>query len=223
MKHVPFSSATSLTFAKARIKAGPLTIISNKIPELKSLGLKEGVGSNQLTVNQTRDLISLIRAHVSFSVSIHIRVSLLCHAYHYFQTEAGCRILVNIILLHVVSNISNVEVDVGIVPEFRMDSTRFEYAPTSYGGIIDSLIVKGPPASISMKFSSDFHLPPLLIPTSSVQNFYWTDLSSRLRTQIWSNTSRQTFTKPREMGLGMQYLRLLWQLRHIADNTSKRV
>ena len=63
-------------FAKAKIKAGPLTIISNKIPELKSLGLKEGEGSNQLTVNQTRNLISLIRAHVSFSVSIHIRISL---------------------------------------------------------------------------------------------------------------------------------------------------
>jgi len=27
--------------------------------------------------------------------------------------------------------------------------------------------------------------------------------------------------KPREMGLGMQYLRLLWHVRHIADNTSK--
>jgi len=78
MKHVPFSSATSLTFVKAKIKAGPLTIISNKIPELKSLGLKEGVGSNQLTVNQTRDLISLIRSHVSFSVSIHIHISLPC-------------------------------------------------------------------------------------------------------------------------------------------------
>ena len=74
IKHVPFSSATSLTFAKAKIKAGPLTVISNKIPELKSLGLKEGVGSNRLTVNQTRDLISLIRAHVSFSVSIHILI-----------------------------------------------------------------------------------------------------------------------------------------------------
>ena len=76
MKHVPFSSSTFLTFAKAKIKAGPLTIISNKIPELKSLGLKEGAGSNHLTVNQTRDLISLIRAHVSFSVIIHIRISL---------------------------------------------------------------------------------------------------------------------------------------------------
>ena len=72
MKHVPFSSATSLTFAKGNIKAGPLTVISNKIPELKSLGLKEGVGSNRLTVNQTKDFLSLIRAHVSFSVSIYL-------------------------------------------------------------------------------------------------------------------------------------------------------
>ena len=48
-----------------------------------------------------------------------------------------------------VSNISGVEVDVSIVPEFRMAPTRFEYAATSYGGVVDFLIVKGPPASIS--------------------------------------------------------------------------
>lgn len=222
MKHVPFSSATSLTFAKAKIKAGPLTVISNKIQELKFLGLKEGVGSNQLTVNQTKDLISLIRAHVSFSVSIHIRIISL-YAYLCFQTEAGCRILVSVVLLHVVSNISDVEVDVSIVPKFRMDSTRFEYAATSYEGVVDFLIVKGPPASISKcKITPGFRLH-LLIPSSSAQNFYSADLSSRLRIQTWSNTSRQTFTKPREMGLGMQYLRLLWQAHRIADNTSKYV
>jgi len=56
--------------------------------------------------------------------------------------------LVNAVLLHVVSNISGVEFDVSIVPEFRMEATRFEYAATSYGGVVDFLIVKGPPASI---------------------------------------------------------------------------
>jgi hypothetical protein len=127
--HVPFSG-TSLTFAKAKIKAGPLTFISNKIPEIQSLCRKESVDGSQLTVDQTKNLISLIRAHVSFS------------------TEAGCRILVNAILLHVVSNISSTEVDVSIIPEFRMAATRFEYAATSYGGVVDFLIVKGPPASI---------------------------------------------------------------------------
>jgi len=63
--------------------------------------------------------------------------------------EAGCRTLVNVILLHIVSNISGVEIDVSIVPEFWMESMRFEYAATSYGGFVDFLIVKGPPASIS--------------------------------------------------------------------------
>ncbi|SRR6266702_46142 len=75
MKHIPFSNATYLTFAKAKISARPLTVISDKLPELKFLGLKEGVGSNRLTVNQTRDLISLIRAHVSFSVSFQFLIS----------------------------------------------------------------------------------------------------------------------------------------------------
>src|ERR1700683_3165367 len=111
MKHVPFSSANSLTFAKAKIKVGPLTVISNKIPELKSLGLKEGVGSNRLTVNQTRDLISLIRAHVSFSVSIHILTSLFMPTITFRRRQ------------DVVSNISGVEFDVSIVPEFRMEAT----------------------------------------------------------------------------------------------------
>ena len=58
--------------------------------------------------------------------------------------------MVNIILLHVVSKIGGTEVDVSIVPEFRMDATRFEYAATSYGGVVDYLIVKGPPAAISL-------------------------------------------------------------------------
>ena len=67
----------------------------------------------------------------------------------HFQTEAGCRTLANAILLHVVSNISGTEVDVSVIPEFRMAATtRFEYAATSYGGIVDFLIVKDPPASI---------------------------------------------------------------------------
>ena len=57
--------------------------------------------------------------------------------------------MVSAVLLHVVSNISGVETDVSIVPEFRMESTRSEYGATSYGGVVDFLIVKGPPASIS--------------------------------------------------------------------------
>ena len=54
------------------------------------------------------------------------------------------------ILLHVVSNITVAEVDASIVPEFQMDLTRFGYtaAATSYGGVVDFLIVQGPLAFI---------------------------------------------------------------------------
>src|SRR5882762_2284190 len=67
---------------------------------------------------------------------------------------------------------------------FRTELTRFEYAATgtSYGGVVDFLIVKGPPASISKhEILLGF---ALLTRSSSAQNFYSADLSSRLRTQI---------------------------------------
>ena len=76
MKHIPFSSTTVLTsFLKAKIKAGPLTLMLNKTPDITKLGL---AGNHRLTVDQTKGLISLIRAHVSFSVSI---VHSLCSLY----------------------------------------------------------------------------------------------------------------------------------------------
>jgi hypothetical protein len=76
MKHVPSLDADFLpSYAEAKIKVECLFIIEDKISKLESLGLKEGLG-DQLTVNhkvnQTRDLISLIRAHISSSVSFHI-------------------------------------------------------------------------------------------------------------------------------------------------------
>ena len=94
-------------------------------------------------------------------VSIHdfyLSLYAYCSTPHQLQTEAGRRVLVNAILLHIVSNISDAEVDVGIIPEFQMESTRFEYAATSYGDVVNFMIVKGPPASISKYWylNSDF-------------------------------------------------------------------
>lgn len=65
------------------------------------------------------------------------------------QTEAGCRILVNMVLLHVTSNMSDSKTAVGIVPEFRINATKLEQTTTSYGGVIDYLIVNGLPSTIS--------------------------------------------------------------------------
>jgi len=61
-----------LTFTTANIGPEPLALIRNKIPDIELLGLKEGVRSNRLTIEQTKGLISVIRAHVSFSVCIRI-------------------------------------------------------------------------------------------------------------------------------------------------------
>lgn len=59
-------------FMTAKIWLEPLALIQNKTPDIELLGLKEGVQSNRLTIEQTKGLISVIQAHVSFSVCIHI-------------------------------------------------------------------------------------------------------------------------------------------------------
>lgn len=82
MKHVPFSSAM---FTKAKIVPGPLTFISNKVLDLRSLG---HIG-NQLTFNQTKDKISLIQSHLPLSVSslVHILILLLMFTIPFRQRQ----------------------------------------------------------------------------------------------------------------------------------------
>lgn len=126
VNHVPFSSVDATTFIKAKIKPGPLTLRLDKLDELEALGRQEGTDPNRLSYAITKQFIELIRAHVSYA------------------TEAGCRILVNAILLHIVSNLSGRDIDVGIIPEFRMPATKFEEANLSFGGVVDYLIIKCP-------------------------------------------------------------------------------
>ena len=69
------------------------------------------------------------------------------------QTEAGRRNLVSAILLHVASNLSAEDIDVNVIPKFRMPvDTRFEYAQNA--GVVDYLIVKCP-----KPLSGENHLP----------------------------------------------------------------
>ena len=112
---------------------------------------------------------------------------------------------------------------VDFIPEFRMESTRFEDAHTSYGALSIFWLSKGRPLlSVSFKYRlvsfgccrCSTHSTVTMAP--SAQNIYSKHLGSRLETQIWSSTSRQTPTKSRQMGLGMQYSRLLLQVHHFA-------
>ena len=68
----------------ARIKALPLSLISDKMDELVSLGLEKGPGENSLTICTTKALISLIRTFVSFSVCTQT-------PYHFFFSPFSLR------------------------------------------------------------------------------------------------------------------------------------
>ena len=57
------------------------------------------------------------------------------------QTEAGCRILINVILLRVVSAMSTD--DVNIIPEFPIAKTTFP-SNLSFGGVVDLLLTTLP-------------------------------------------------------------------------------
>jgi len=57
-------------------------------------------------------------------------------------------VLIDMILLHLASNLSSNEDGVGIICELPIGSAKFEYSGTSYGGILDYLVVNGPQDSI---------------------------------------------------------------------------
>ena len=59
------------------------------------------------------------------------------------QTEACCRILINLILLRIVSAMSTDETDVNIIPEFPIAKTTFPNN-LSFGGVVDLLLTKLP-------------------------------------------------------------------------------
>jgi hypothetical protein len=140
IKHASFPFSIAM-FTKVKIVPEPLTFIKNKVLDLRSLGQ---IG-NQLTFNQTKDKISLMQSHLPLYVCFLVLYSYLTtYAYHFFQTEAGCHILINAILLHVVSNLSGADINVGIIPKFQIESTHSKHAATCYGNIVDFLIVKGP-------------------------------------------------------------------------------
>jgi hypothetical protein len=62
------------------------------------------------------------------------------------QTEAGCRVLINAILVHIASNLDTAVQGVAIAPEFRIPSTVLESGGSSYAGAVDYLMVLGKPS-----------------------------------------------------------------------------
>ena len=122
------------------------------------------------------ELIGLVKRHVSLGVSelSGFQLSVLETSH---QTEAGCRILINVILLRVVSAMSTDETDVNIIPEFPITKTTFP-SNLSFDGMVDLLLTKLPSRftreitifSYDLAISHYFSGYLLLDPTSALGN-----------------------------------------------------
>ncbi|KAG1784537.1 uncharacterized protein HD556DRAFT_1427447 [Suillus plorans] len=126
VKHTSFSRVDPTTLLSLKISSGPLFLDSDKRQEVETLGLAESPGC--LLIGTTRDLINLVRGHVST------------------VTEAGCRILINILLLRVVSVMCAGATTVNIIPEFSLPRTTFnrDSGKCSFSGVVDFLVTKLP-------------------------------------------------------------------------------
>ncbi|KAG2348328.1 hypothetical protein BDR05DRAFT_956920 [Suillus weaverae] len=106
VKYTSFSKVDPMTLLSLKISSGPLFLISDKRREVENPGLAETPGC--LPIDTTRILISLVRGHVAT------------------VTEAGCRILINMLLLRVVSVMCLGDTTVNIIPEFPLPRTIFK-------------------------------------------------------------------------------------------------
>ncbi|CAA7257414.1 unnamed protein product [Cyclocybe aegerita] len=126
LKHVPFSDATVLTLTQANIKVEVLEWNSDGRSQAQHLGGK--TAPNALSLDETTKQIGYIRKHIAF------------------ETEAGCRILINAVMLHAVTNLDTSATGVAIAPEFRIPYTALDSGGSSYAGAVDYLMALGKPS-----------------------------------------------------------------------------
>ncbi|KAG2129162.1 hypothetical protein DEU56DRAFT_902968 [Suillus clintonianus] len=126
VKYTSFSKVDPMTLFSLGISCGPLLLISDKRQEVENLGLAEISGC--LPIDTVRSQISLVRGHVAM------------------VTEAGCRILINILLLRVLSVMCQGDTTVNIIPEFPIPRTIFDRdsGKCSFSGVVDFLVTKLP-------------------------------------------------------------------------------
>ncbi|KDQ49265.1 hypothetical protein JAAARDRAFT_212279, partial [Jaapia argillacea MUCL 33604] len=117
-----FSSGTVLDLSAANIRTKGLEIKEGGRARAEDRSSQEKAG-NWFGIENTRALIRLVRKHVS--------------------TLAGCRMLINVILLRVASVDSNEEMAVSIVPEYPIHETALNPGH-SLVGVVDYLLTRLP-------------------------------------------------------------------------------
>ena len=88
-----------------------------------------------------------------------------CNLLILLQSEAGCRILINALLIHVASTLETNASGVVIAPEFRVEDMLLGTTENSFGGVVDYMLVYGDKAVRGQCVSGC----PNLCPTSPMQ------------------------------------------------------
>ncbi|KAG5650581.1 hypothetical protein H0H81_011754 [Sphagnurus paluster] len=122
-KHTPFSDVSLVTLAKMGVKIQPMEWRSNGETEAKAYGRTTLSGA--ISVEETKKKISDVFKLVSL------------------ESEAGCRILIDTLLIHVVSNLETEKFGAVIAPEFRIESRVLERTENSFGGVVDYMLAYG--------------------------------------------------------------------------------
>ena len=94
------------------------------------------------------------------------------------QSEAGCRILINALLIHVASNLETDTSGVVIAPEFRIEDMVLGCTENSFGGVVDYMLVFGDKVMRGQYVS---RLPDL------VSNFTYVDRIIKSKTLAFSD------------------------------------
>lgn len=134
------------------ITSGPLLLVPDKISEVEMLGINTRIPGFGLSMESLGELIGIIRNHVSLVVSEFngFQLTLFLVETTSNQTESGCRILINVILLRVVSAMSTEEIDVNIIPNFPISARSFRESLTYTA--IDLLLTKLP-----SRYTREYH------------------------------------------------------------------
>ena len=136
-----FSKVDAITLLQVGIRTGPLFLVPETRLSAEEVGSTE-VDGKALTMEVLKQLIGLVRRHVSVVVR-EFSQSLPFYSMALPQTEAGCRVLINLMLLRVASTMSTNHMDVNIIPEFPIAKTVFP-GNRSFGGVVDFLLTKLP-------------------------------------------------------------------------------
>ena len=185
----------------------------------EELGSTE-VAGKALTMEVLKKLIELVRCHVSVIVSkmYNLCPSTVIQWRLSKQTEAGCRVLINLILLRIASIMSVDQMDVNIVPEFPIAKTVFP-GNHSFDGVINFLLAKLPErySRAGCNCRSGCRLL-----TSCLQNFSLLILPECLPIRTKSKElSHQSYSRQSETTCEQLYPKLSLPPHHIVNSISK--